>query len=294
MRFTHPANKKFVLLSRFASLALRFSCSALASIPCQHLPFALKLQKMMTYGKKEAPKQTPSFSPYTNNGGTVLAVAGSDFCVIAGDTRMSDGGYGISSRNYTKVIQLCVTRLSPARVHARTNALTMRRTDKCVLATSGMQADTLALQRRLHAQLVWYEHQHGRQMSTPAIAQFLGNTLYYKRFFPYYTFNVLGGVDDNGVGCCWSYDAVGSHERVLYSSSGTGQNLVQPFLDNQVGFRHHLQDRVQRSVDETVEFVKDTFTSAGERDIYTGDAVDIFAVTPQGVRRLDRFPLKKD
>jgi 20S proteasome subunit beta 6 len=37
-----------------------------------------------------------------------------------------------------------------------------------------------------------------------------------------------------GVGCAYSYDAVGSFERVQYSSSGTGQTLVQPLLDNQV------------------------------------------------------------
>lgn len=87
---------------------------------------------------------------------------------------------------------------------------------------------------------------------------------------------------------------MGSHERVTYSSSGTGQQLVQPFLDNQVGFKHHLGDKVERSVDETVEFIKDTFTSAGERDIYTGDQVDIFTVTARGVEQLPKFDLKQD
>lgn len=48
-----------------------------------------------------------------------------------------------------------------------------------------------------------------------------------------------------------------------------------------------------RTLDETLELVKDIFSSAGERDIYTGDFVDIQIITKDGIK-YEQFPLKKD
>lgn len=44
-----------------------------------------------------------------------------------------------------------------------------------------------------------YLHNHNRPLSVSAAAQLLSNTLYYKRFFPYYTFNLVAGLDEEGV-----------------------------------------------------------------------------------------------
>lgn len=53
-----------------------------------------------------APSQR-HFNPYSENGGTILAIAGEDFSVIAGDTRQSEG-YSIQTRYAPKVFRLYV------------------------------------------------------------------------------------------------------------------------------------------------------------------------------------------
>jgi 20S proteasome subunit beta 6 len=46
-------------------------------------------------------------------------------------------------------------------------------------------------------------------------------------------------------------------------------------------------------MDQVVRIVKDAFTGATERDIHTGDFLEIFIVTKDGVA-LEKHDLKKD
>ncbi|KAJ3083247.1 Proteasome subunit beta type-1 [Quaeritorhiza haematococci] len=212
------------------------------------------------------------FSPYADNGGTVCAIAGDDYCVVAGDTRQSQG-YLINSRYAPKVFKM---------------------SNNTVLATSGMYADSTTLVKRLEQRLEWYVHKHEKKMSSQAMAQMLSTILYHKRFFPYYVFNILGGLDENGKGAVYSYDPVGNFEREGWRAGGSAGSLVQPFLDNQVG-KKHQQDAARTSLplEEAIKLVKDAFTSATERDIYTGDFLEIFVIKADGVT-MERFDLKKD
>ena len=133
-------------------------------------------------------------------------------------------------------------------------------------------------------------------MGTRSLSQLLGNTLYYRRFFPYYAFNILAGLDGDGVGAVYGYDAVGSFQRQPdgISANGSGVKLIMPLLDNLVGFKNR-EDGERRSYTSTeaVELVKEGFVTAGERDINCGDAVEICVITKDGITK-EIFDLKKD
>lgn len=72
-------------------------------------------------------KQHASWSPYDLNGGTVLAIAGIDYCIVAGSTRLSTD-YSILTREQSKLRQLST---------------------HCVMASGGFQADISALAKSL-------------------------------------------------------------------------------------------------------------------------------------------------
>lgn len=102
------------------------------------------------------------------------------------------------------------------------------------------------------------------------------------------------GVLFAGEGWAYGYDAIGSHEKVSAVCSGTGQTLIQPVLDNQIEFKQQWgAPKVDLSLEATVELIRDAFTSAGERDIYTGDYVEICKITKDGVE-VEEFQLKFD
>ncbi len=206
-------------------------------------------------------------------GSTSLGISGPDFAVIAADTRLSEG-YSILSRSVSRSLAL-----SP----------------RCVIATGGCHTDVATLHKVLLQGGERYALRHESAMSTPAMAQLLSTTLYGRRFMPYYAFNVLAGLDAAGRGAVYTYDAVGSYERVAYAAQGSGQKLIIPLLDNLVGGKNRadLTPPPQLTAAEAVALVIEAFVTAGERDMYTGDAVEIHVITAAGITK-QLFALKKD
>ncbi|XP_068143385.1 proteasome subunit beta type-1 [Drosophila tropicalis] len=218
--------------------------------------------------------QHHDFSPYESNGGSIVAIAGEDFAVIAADTRLSSG-YNIHTRTQNKLFKL---------------------SENSVLGSTGCWSDTLSLTGLLKVRMQMYEHTHLKVMSTDALAQMLSITMYNRRFFPYYVSNILAGVDKDGKGVVYSYDPIGHCERATYRAGGTAGPLLQPVLDNQIGYKNQnlSEDELPKlSIERAVAVAFDTFISAAERDIYTGDSVIINIITKDEIKSQE-LPLRKD
>eukprot|EP01056_Protomagalhaensia_sp_Gyna25_P003070 Protomagalhaensia_sp_Gyna_25__3069@NODE_281_length_4060_cov_232_967421_g216_i0_p3_GENE_NODE_281_length_4060_cov_232_967421_g216_i0NODE_281_length_4060_cov_232_967421_g216_i0_p3_ORF_typecomplete_len238_score26_66Proteasome/PF00227_26/4_4e34_NODE_281_length_4060_cov_232_967421_g216_i017812494 len=214
------------------------------------------------------PAECASWSPYVNNGGSTCAAAGKDFAIICPDTRTSQG-YSILSREQSKWIQLTKT---------------------AVLGTNGMRADIQALWNAMKWYVTEYAFAHKREPSVEALAQKLSTVLYMRRFFPYYAGNLLVGISQGGQGVVYSYDGIGSYEPSFYAASGNANEMLLPVLDNVLKDPLRLP---QQSEEEIGELLYAAMRAAAEREITTGDSVDLVLVKADGITVVNK-PLRKD
>lgn len=60
----------------------------------------------------------------------------------------------------------------------------------------------------------WYRHAHAKDMPLRSIARLIHTMLYGRRFFPYYVYNILGGVENDGT-CVFPYSLINMSQRFL-------------------------------------------------------------------------------
>lgn len=141
-----------------------------------------------------------------------------------------------------------------------------------------------------------YEWECKESIDCLSLAHLLSVTLYSKRFFPYFTFCLVGGIDKLGSGALFKYDALGSYERVIATVSGKGEELIQPILDRVTQMEESkelwsfqsilgesedsgdLKRFVDLSIEDAIELVKEAFHAAAEREISIGDGVEIVVI----------------
>jgi 20S proteasome subunit beta 6 len=223
-----------------------------------------------------------SFEPYQLNGGLVAAVAGKDFVVIATDTRLTSG-YNILQRDHIS------SRLWGVETEST-------KTPPVYIASAGCNADCEALKRTVRSDLrrANYFGECANPVKPSQVATLLGQILYSRRGFPFYSFCVLAGLDENGCGQVYGYDAIGSYEQLQAVASGTGKELLQPILDR---LYSNTSTQVAGTSQEVVETLVDAYRAVSEREIGVGDSIVCYVVqrtaNEQFERQVLKFPLKK-
>eukprot|EP00934_Nitzschia_sp_Nitz4_P000346 Nitzschia sp. Nitz4//scaffold39_size137210//127703//128692//NITZ4_003221-RA/size137210-processed-gene-0.48-mRNA-1//1//CDS//3329550449//346//frame0 len=177
--------------------------------------------------------QCNKFDPYEANGGLVCAVAGSNYCLIATDTRLSGPGYKIHSRNHIlhrlwsvddniqeTILQPLDKELRareynttgwtvsssssiPQRLPWSTRTTThLGRVPPVWVGSVGCATDCQALQQDLQHQLRLAQRLGNVPLHVSTVAMGLSQQLYTRRKFPYYTFCVVAGLEPAGDTSC--------------------------------------------------------------------------------------------
>lgn len=214
-------------------------------------------------------REDKQFEPYVDNGGTILGLACSDFVVLACDNRLSEN-YLIKSRNISRIIQV---------------------SDNIFFAGICCFSDFSALKQLFARHMSQFLWENNHVISIEAFSSYLAILLYSRRTFPFYTFSIAVGIDRNGHGALYNYDAVGSFERVKASCVGKGQQLIQPMLDeiscmdeddalwDLSGKSEGKSPFLELKEDEAVNLVKKAFLAAAEREISIGDGAEIYIIS---------------
>jgi len=220
-------------------------------------------------------KEHQQWNPYSFEGGTISGIAGDDFVVVASDTRMSYFESAVLTRDCKKL-------------HILNNY--------SVIGGCMFYGDMLQLIRLLQSRMMSYTFNYRETMKADTIAELLSRSLYQRRFFPYYAWNLVGGIDSKGKGALYSYDPIGCVERVPYVSAGTANDLIDPFLDNQVGWctQNKKVPRPPLTVARAQALLKDAFRSAAERETCTGDKLHMVTIVAGQPPHEEKFKLRED
>ena len=183
-------------------------------------------------------------------GTTTVGIRAGDGVVMATDMRASLGGM-VSSKDVQKVEE----------IHPR-GALTI----------AGSVSAAQNLISTLRAETSLYEARRGKDMSMEALSTLTGNLLRSGAFFVVQP--ILGGVDDEGAHI-YSIDALGGTTEEEYTVTGSGSQYALGVLEQEYG------DDV--TIDEAKTIAAKAIQSAVERDLASGNGINVAVVTDDGV-----------
>lgn len=188
-------------------------------------------------------------------GTTVVAIKTKDGVVIASDKRVSCG-YLVYSKEGEKIIKI---------------------TDNIVIAAAGVYADLQFLAKILSANLKLKELRSGKKVTAREAAYFLSAMMYARRLLPYLVEVIVAGKDNGGFGI-YTLDPAGSIiEEKKFIATGSGMMFALGILEAE--YKEDL------SLEEAKELARKAIYTAIQRDMASGDGIEIVSITDEGIER---------
>lgn len=150
--------------------------------------------------------------------------------------------------------------------------------DSIALTIAGSVGDAQRLVRIMRSELKLRKLET-KELSVKAAATLLANILQSSKMMPFLNQFVVGGVDDNG-GTVYDLDPLGGlMEHTQFTATGSGSPTAYGVLED--SFDEGM------TVDDGVELAVRSVKAATERDVASGDGIDVAKITSTGFERLD-------
>ncbi len=195
-------------------------------------------------------------------GTTTIGVVAKDG-VVLGTERRATSGTMISSRTAQKLFKI---------------------DQNLGVTIAGLVGDAQVLTRYLRAEVSLYRLRRGAPLAAEGAATLLANILSGNRYYPYWAWLLLGGVDGKG-GHVFSIDAAGGLIEDRFVSVGSGSPFAYSLVED--GYSRDM------STSDAVDLVLRGLNAAMKRDSASGDGYLTHVITPKEYRELGEDEINK-
>ncbi len=195
-------------------------------------------------------------------GTTTVGIRCVDGVILATDRRAT-AGYLVANRSAQKIYIL---------------------DDHLAATIAGSVADAQNIMDIITAEAKLYKIRSGKPIPVKSASRLLSNILFQSRLLPYILQLIIGGFDDTGPRL-FVLDLFGSLTEEKFTSTGSGSPIALGVLEN--GYSDNI------TVAEAVSLAVHAVNSAINRDIASGDGVDVVKITGKGVEKLPQAEVNK-
>ncbi len=183
----------------------------------------------------------------TFHGTTTVGIVVDDGVVLAADKRVSSGYY-IAHKTAKKIVRM---------------------DDRAALTISGLVADAQIIGDYLRVEILSRKIMSGYPPTLKSLASLLALILNSSKYYPYIVQLLLGGYDTQPR--LYSIELFGGVVDEVYSATGSGSPVAIGILEG--NYRRDM------GLDEAINLAVKAVSASITRDIFTGEAVDVVAIT---------------